>query len=501
MKNLKKNNFIRKLWGVVLVAIITVSSNMLIPIEKPIVITVEAAENTIETENLLVDSIYYTAFGDSIAAGFGLPGYEAGILHSAKTSYRERVAEKLEAQYPNDTILTDSLAIDGLNSTQLLEYLTNPESEQYEKFRKAIQKSDMITLSIGSNDILGLFLEEVAKEVGCSLGELATMLSSVIEGGDLRTLVSLLQSAKKLNKTLAGLPEDMEDQQAIALISEGAITGKLEFNTACDQFAENFKRILEEFYSLSTHVKIYVTNIYNPYKGVVLINPINNQCILDMGNLAEFYINKLNQAFTETTVEYQLIDVKTAFDSLEKVPVNVNIAGMEAESLFENFNLDPHPTIEGHEIIASLIGEELTGDIINSRKLLPIGNTDFIAGNFKCTLISFDGINGEVMIQKAKKPKKKIVIPDTIISEGQRIPVTAILAKAWKKDKKITSLVIGKNIKTIGKQAFYQCKNLKNITVKSEIITKLGAKAWKKIRKDAVFKFPKKCKKKYKQLF
>ena len=68
-------------------------------------------------------------------------------------------------------------------------------------------------------------------------------------------------------------------------------------------------------------------------------------------------------------------------------------------------------------------------------------------------------------------------------------------------DKKITSIIIGKNIKTIGKQAFYQCKNLKNITVKSEIITKCGAKAWKKIRKDAVFKFPKKCRKQYKKYF
>ncbi|MCD8019474.1 MAG: leucine-rich repeat domain-containing protein, partial [Clostridiales bacterium] len=40
-------------------------------------------------------------------------------------------------------------------------------------------------------------------------------------------------------------------------------------------------------------------------------------------------------------------------------------------------------------------------------------------------------------------------------------------------NKKITKVTIGKNVTKIGKKAFYNCKNLKKITIKS---TKLKAK-------------------------
>ena len=58
---------------------------------------------------------------------------------------------------------------------------------------------------------------------------------------------------------------------------------------------------------------------------------------------------------------------------------------------------------------------------------------------------------------------------------------------------KITKVTIGKNIKTIGKKAFYGCKKLKSITLKTTKLTakNVGSKAWKGICATVTIKVPK----------
>ena len=55
-------------------------------------------------------------------------------------------------------------------------------------------------------------------------------------------------------------------------------------------------------------------------------------------------------------------------------------------------------------------------------------------------------------------------------------------------------MVIPSSIEKIGKQAFYGCKNLKNITIKTTKLTKkrVGSKAFFGIHAKAVIKVPKK---------
>lgn len=88
-----------------------------------------------------------------------------------------------------------------------------------------------------------------------------------------------------------------------------------------------------------------------------------------------------------------------------------------------------------------------------------------------------------------------------ILIDEYPFKVTSIGRKAWKGDKKITSLIIGKNIKKIQKKAFYQCGNLEKIKVESKEIIKIGAKAFKKLSKNVSFQFPKQWERKYKKLF
>lgn len=108
----------------------------------------------------------------------------------------------------------------------------------------------------------------------------------------------------------------------------------------------------------------------------------------------------------------------------------------------------------------------------------------------------------EVTYVKQKNNKKtSITIPATVTISGQVYKVTAIADKAFKNNKKLKSVTIGKHVKKIGKEAFSGCKKLKKITIKSTVLKSVGKNAIKNINKKATIKVPKKKLSKYKKLF
>lgn len=108
---------------------------------------------------------------------------------------------------------------------------------------------------------------------------------------------------------------------------------------------------------------------------------------------------------------------------------------------------------------------------------------------------------GEVDYAKSDSKKKTVTVPDKVVIKGITYQVTGIANSAFANNKKIKSVVIGKNVKKIGKKAFYNCKNLKKITVKATGLKSVGSKALKGIHKKAVIKLPKSKAKAYKKLF
>ena len=66
----------------------------------------------------------------------------------------------------------------------------------------------------------------------------------------------------------------------------------------------------------------------------------------------------------------------------------------------------------------------------------------------------------------------------------------------------MTQVTIDKNVKNIGKNAFYGCKNLKKVIIKTTKLTKktVGKNAFKGIHKKATIKVPKKKLNAYKKL-
>ena len=83
---------------------------------------------------------------------------------------------------------------------------------------------------------------------------------------------------------------------------------------------------------------------------------------------------------------------------------------------------------------------------------------------------------------------------------GVSYKVTGISASAFKNCKNLRSVVIGKNVQVIAKNAFAGCSRLKKVTIKSVKIKKIGKNAFKDINKKAVIKIPKSKNKTYKKL-
>lgn len=70
---------------------------------------------------------------------------------------------------------------------------------------------------------------------------------------------------------------------------------------------------------------------------------------------------------------------------------------------------------------------------------------------------------------------KSVMIPDTVMVNGITYNVTSVAANAMTNNKKVTKVIVGKNVITIGKNAFKNCKNIKSVILKSTKLKSIGA--------------------------
>lgn len=254
----------------------------------------------------------YVALGDSIATGYGLPGYRVGTTPAE--AYTSMVGNALGGKLQN-------LAQDGLNSTSFLaamKVLQSPQTAYLSQVRA-------ITLSIGSNDVLQPFMEVIADKLGCIVNEVQTKLAALTASNptELMKVLALLDA-----KDGTGLKNNTKLQKAATA------------------FSDNFQEIIALIKALAPNADIYVTNAYNPYEGVSLSYGLGT---LMLGEISDTYIRELNKAFTAKSTDYTLIDVYSTFStSLNSGinPVNINVS---------TFNFDPHPNVIGHQLIANEI--------------------------------------------------------------------------------------------------------------------------------------------------
>lgn len=87
-----------------------------------------------------------------------------------------------------------------------------------------------------------------------------------------------------------------------------------------------------------------------------------------------------------------------------------------------------------------------------------------------------------VKVIKAEKNIIKVKIPAFIKIKGHKYKVVSIASNAFVKCSQLKKAVIGKNIKNIGKKAFYKNKGLGNIKIKSKKLKRIGISAFKSIK-------------------
>lgn len=135
-------------------------------------------------------------------------------------------------------------------------------------------------------------------------------------------------------------------------------------------------------------------------------------------------------------------------------------------------------------------------------------------GKYTYKVTSISKKTAEVVGVKDKK-LTKITVYDTVNLGGTDYKITSVAAFAFKNNKAVTGVIVGKNVEKIGNsafagcvklkkatvrstklneignKAFYRCKALKNIILKSKSLKKVGKNAFQGVYKKAVIKVPK----------
>lgn len=321
--------------------------------------TVLAEEATAE----VVAPPLYLALGDSIS--FGLTDYDfaESEFDGYTQMFYDDVLEGLgfvhdenlnNLSYPGDT--TQDL-LNLLNGEDHLEGIYNrvPALQYY------LPQADIITISIGSNNLLGPFIAGIA---GMYEG-IDSVLGDITGAAMLTQLAGAIYSDYHDGDTstpetkLAALMDPLDDAW-----HEGTI-----------QFLNDWAVILAKIRKINPDAKIYVNNLYNP----LLASKLSSPSFAGFYDLVNKYISKINSQMNRLgkngRFEYTVVDVYQPFDNVGNfgyllgsppnpltapVAFNLPLALLTIQSAqsFDEINLpsfiifcDPHPTTFGHMII------------------------------------------------------------------------------------------------------------------------------------------------------
>ncbi|MDO4977372.1 MAG: leucine-rich repeat protein [Eubacteriales bacterium] len=215
---------------------------------------------------------------------------------------------------------------------------------------------------------------------------------------------------------------------------------------------------------------------------------------------AQDVIEKIKAADLSTASKDQLKAIQNAYAALSeeaKAIVNADAEAMAAKNAIDAKVTEMERSDGGN-------GSTENVPVVNppAEKTVAVKlGTVFVVKGYKYKVTSNLVKDPTVMIMGYKNKKlTKINVATSVNYKNVSFKVTAIADKAFKSQKKAKSVVIGKNVMTIGKQAFYGDKLVKKITVKSPYLKKVGSKAFYGIYKKAVIKVPAKQLSSYKRL-
>lgn len=96
--------------------------------------------------------------------------------------------------------------------------------------------------------------------------------------------------------------------------------------------------------------------------------------------------------------------------------------------------------------------------------------------------------------------RTSVNIPAEVKINGKTYGVTVLDQGCMRGLKKVKTVTIGKNVMQIEEDAFYGCKQLKKIKIKSELLEYIGEDAFRGIAANAVIYVPRSCLEEYRQM-
>lgn len=244
-----------------------------------------------------VKTLTYVALGDSICAGYGLADPE----NERYSSLIDKSIDLLQL-YECDA---HNYGVNGQTSSELLAAL---EADTIHELHGA----DIVTVSIGANNVLG------------------------------PSVTALTSYAMNL------LIEDETMRNAANAAAYNAFVEATEAGIA--QFESDIKAILAKINEYAPDAQVVVQTVYNPYENVDMSLDFFAGTI-NMKDTADELVRRLNEIITANSrpLGYSAADVYDAFAG------NVGYVNADGFDSVDLTKLDPHPTAEGHRVIAETI--------------------------------------------------------------------------------------------------------------------------------------------------
>lgn len=255
--------------------------------------------------------------------------------------------------------------------------------------------------------------------------------------------------------------------------------------------------------------------LYLDYTGIVNVTDARNALDAAQNYAQSEYTADSWKTFTDAVaaleeaiaVEKDKAVLQTAVDALanaQKALVKVNTSNPQqpsGQNPQQPSTQSPQQTTQAPqtEQQTPAAGEPQTGSQQTAPVEGMVGEIFKVKGN--TYRLTSNGASPAATLVKASKKKAKITVPASVKKNGVAVSVTAIGNNAFKNQKKVRTVLIGKNVQQIGKNAFAGCKKLRKITVKTKILRMVGKNALRGISSRAVVKVPKKSLKRYQKLF
>ena len=258
----------------------------------------------------------YVAMGDSIAYGYGLSNRDT-------QSYAQIVRSKLNIPASN----FQNIAVSGMTCKEYYEKITTDTS-----YQDSIKSADLITVSIGSNELLGIAINAVSNVTGISSND-----SDFEEKAKNAFLnANRIEQLRMLHDIYSYFTSNEIKQQ---------------INLSISTYTEYWEKSYQYIKTINPNVTLVATQFYNPYYEISLLS-------YDLGGFVDEPIVKMNRILEEKSDSgnnYKIAKIYNDFNTTNPRLTNVNISLADKQ-----FMLDPHPNITGHSKIATRILDVLS---------------------------------------------------------------------------------------------------------------------------------------------